>query len=179
MGYVADRDAALTARADLEALLHGLLRRAPGRVVLVGHSMGAFLSMETLARMATAEPGIARSLGGIVLVSPDIGIALFRAQLDRIGPRPEQFVVTVSQADRALGLSAWLTGQSARLGSTTDADRLRARGITVIDLTDAAEGGNNHSTFAASPAAIRLIAGLAGSGGLRDRGLFVSGGGAR
>ena len=168
-GYVADRDAALAARADLEGLLLRLVARAPGRVVLVGHSMGAFLSMETLARMTAARPGIARRLGGVVLVSPDIAIDVFRAQLDRIGPKPDQFVVTTSQADRALGLSAWLTGQTSRLGSTSDVDRLRARGITVIDLTDEAEGGNNHSTFAASPGAIRLIAGLAETGGLVDR----------
>ncbi|MBM2576375.1 alpha/beta fold hydrolase [Jannaschia sp. Os4] len=165
-GYVADRDAALAARTDLEALLLYLIDRVPGRVTLVGHSMGAFLSMETLARMSAARPGIALRLNGIVLVSPDIGIELFRSELDRVGPRPDRFVLTVSQADRALGLSAFLTRQTERLGSTDDVGRLRAQGITVIDLTDHGEGGNNHSTFAASPSAIRLIGGLIESGGI-------------
>lgn len=176
-GYVADRDAALAARGDLEELLLQLTDRAPGRVVLVAHSMGAFLSMETLMRMAVDRPGAMNRLDAVVLFSPDISMSVFEAQLDRIGDLPEQFVVTTSQADRILGLSARLAGQTERLGALRDGDVLRARGVAVVDLTSFAAEGNAHLTAATSPAAISLLRGLGGSGGLRDRTLLSGLGG--
>ena len=171
LGYAADRDAALGARSELAALLGPLLARAPGRVTLLGHSMGAFLVMETLALMAARRPGVACRLGALVLVSPDIAFGVFRDQLDGVGPLPDRAAVLMSPRDRALGLSARLTGQRARLGSIADAPGLRARGIAVIDLSRLAGAGGGgpgggHSAFADSPAAIRLIAGLSESDAL-------------
>lgn len=164
MGYVADRDATLAARDDLADLLSRLTARAPGRVVLVGHSMGAFLSMEALMRLEARSSGAASRLDGLVLVSPDISIDVFLSQLDGIASRPEEFVVVTSQADRILGLSARLAGQSERLGALSDAERLRARGIDVLDLTAFAGEGDAHLTVATSPGAIALIRGLGAAG---------------
>jgi esterase/lipase superfamily enzyme len=160
LGYVADRDATLAARNDLADLLSRLTARAPGRVVLVGHSMGAFLSMEALMRMEARRSGAVARLGRVALVSPYISIDVFLSQLDVVGPRPDAFVVVTSQADRVLGLSARLSGQPERLGTISDTERLRGRGIGLVDLTAFAGRGDAHLTAATSPGAIALIRGL-------------------
>jgi esterase/lipase superfamily enzyme len=161
-GYLADRDAVLAARDDLTGLLDDLTAAAPGQAVVVAHSMGAFLAMEALGRMAAARPGSVRRLRAVLLISPDISLPVFLSQLDAIGHRPNPFVVTTSQANRVLDLSARLAGQAERLGTLADARRLRGLGIEVLDLTAHASEGNAHLLAVTSPAALALVRGLAG-----------------
>ncbi|KIT18227.1 alpha/beta hydrolase [Jannaschia aquimarina] len=175
LGYLADRDATLAARADLATLLARLTSGAPGRVLLIAHSMGAFLAMEALARLSSDDPSAIARLSGIILVSPDIGLPVFLDQLNRVSGRPGFFVVAINQADRILGLSAFLTRQPDRLGSTDEVRLLEARGLTVVDLTALRSGSGDHLTLAASPAAIRLINGFSEGRSLRDRGVLKIG----
>ena len=165
LGYVYDRDSALIARDALERMLVALIEGQPRPVVLVGHSMGAFLAMETLRQMAIGgrRRAIDR-LAGVTLISPDIDVALFRSQAERVMPLPQPFVVIVSRRDRVLGLSAQLTGQAARLGSVDDLDALEGLGVTVVDLTGLGGRGPNHLVAGTSPAAIALIDGLRRTG---------------
>lgn len=152
----------LAARGDLLDLPHDPTTAAPGQVMVVAQSMGAFPTMEVLVRMAAARPGSVRHLRAVLLISPDISLPVFLSQLDAIGERPNPFVVTTSQADWVLDLSARLAGRTERLGTLADARRLHELGIEVLDLTALAGDGEAHLLAVTSPAALALVRGLAG-----------------
>ncbi|WP_224824935.1 alpha/beta hydrolase [Cognatishimia sp. MH4019] len=170
-GYLTDRDSTLIARDYLERILPRLVRRFPGRVVLVGHSMGAFLTMETLRQMSIGGTDITGDLGGLVLVSPDIRIDVFQAQVARMAQLPEVTVVILSQRDRALQLSSRLAGGKPRLGSAADMEVLSDMDLLVVDLSDLPNSGQgNHLAITTSPAAVAFIRGLSSDDPvLRDR----------
>lgn len=157
-GYVYDRDSVIFARDDLETLLVGLARDNR-KAVILAHSMGGQLVMETLRQMSISGKGDAlRPIAGVALISPDIDEDVFLRQANRITPFPEPFMLMVSQRDRALGLAALITGKPSRLGSIEDPSRLDGLPIEIIDLSDI-EGGDRagHSTAFTAPAAIRLL----------------------
>jgi len=57
-GYVADKDAAAFSRDQLAALLTTLARKPGfGRVDVLGHSMGGWLTMEALRQLRADPPG--------------------------------------------------------------------------------------------------------------------------
>ena len=157
LAYAYDRDSALFARDGLERLLQETAAAGADRVLIVAHSMGAALTMEALRQLAIA--GDRRTLdriGGVVLVSPDIDVDLFRQQAKRIGPLPQPFVIFTSARDRALALSARLTGEGARLGNLTTAEPLADLAVTLYDVS-AFSDGNAHFVPAESPSFLRLI----------------------
>ena len=81
LGYTYDRDSVLYARDGLEQLLRQVSAAGPDRIILVGHSLGSMLVMETLRQMEIRSPAWAqRNLGGVVLVSPDLDVDVFRQQ---------------------------------------------------------------------------------------------------
>jgi esterase/lipase superfamily enzyme len=161
-GYVYDRDSVIFARDDLETLLTDL--SADGRrVLIVAHSMGGQLVMETLRQISISGNGsLLSTLEGVALISPDIDEDVFVRQAQRIHPFPQPFMVMVSRNDRALGLSALMTGTPSRVGSLDDPKRLAELPVEIIDLSDI-EGGDRsgHSTAFTAPAAIRLLRSLA------------------
>ncbi|SMX36690.1 alpha/beta hydrolase [Maliponia aquimaris] len=161
-GYVYDRDSVIFTRDDLETLLKGL-SAANRRTLIVAHSMGSQLVMETLRQMAISGSGAALAdLSGVALISPDIDEDVFLRQASRIKPFPQPFLIIVSTRDRALSLSAFLTGTPTRLGSIQNPARLANLPIDIIDLSSI-EGGDRtgHSTAFTSPVAIRLLRDLA------------------
>lgn len=161
-GYVYDRDSTVFARDGLEQLLITLAGTGVSRIVLVGHSMGGFLTIETLRQMAIRDNStINRMLGGVVLISPDIDIDVFKAQASRINPLPKPFVIFVSNRDRALSISAKLTGRTERLGSLSDISTLNDLNIIVVNTSNFDDGdATNHLTPATSPALISILNGL-------------------
>lgn len=164
--YIYDQDSVNTARDGLEETLNGLARSNVSGITVVGHSMGGYLIVETLRQMSIkGSPVFQKKLRGVVLLSPDIDAEVFRTQLHRIKPLPKPFIIFVSNRDKALKLSAKLTGKTQRLGSLTNAGQLKGLDVTLIDISNF-EGGDslNHSTTATSPALIKLISGLTRSG---------------
>ena len=160
-GYLTDRDSTLIARDHLERLMLRFVQRFPSRVVLVGHSMGAFLTMEALRQMSIGGTEIGEDLGALVLVSPDIRIDVFQAQVARIRQLPDVTVVILSQRDRALQLSSTLAGGQPRLGSAADIEVLSDMDLLVIDLSDLPNSGRgNHLAITTSPAAVAFVRGL-------------------
>ncbi|MGV8988003.1 MAG: alpha/beta hydrolase [Cypionkella sp.] len=159
LAYLYDRDSVAFARDSLEVVLTNLARSQKGDILLVGHSMGSQLIVETLRQMSIdGNHALAGRLSGVALLSPDIDVELFRRLLERIKPLPQPFVLFVSNADRALKVSALLTGQPARLGSVSDLALLAALPITMIDLSAFSDSGQlNHMVAATSPGAIALI----------------------
>ena len=163
-GYVFDRESATFSRDALEAFLRDLSAAGADRILLVGHSVGAFLTMETLRQIRiSGDDAVLRYLSGVVLISPDIDIEVFQTQARVLEPLPQPFVIFTSRQDRALRLAAGITGRENRLGTLGTVEDVAEFEITMIDLS-AFDGGPgdwaNHSTFATSPSLIGLLGGL-------------------
>ena len=160
LGYAYDRDSALFARDGLEDLLTEVERAGARRVVLVAHSMGSALVMEALRQVAIRGKGpVLSRIGGVVLISPDIDVDVFRAQAHAIPKLPQPFVIFSSKRDRVLRMSARLTGQSDRLGTLTDMSRVADLPVVFLD-TAAFSLGSGHFNPGDSPSLLRLLDGI-------------------
>lgn len=152
LGYVHDRGSALFSRDALEEVLRLVQVPEARRIGIVAHSMGALLTMETLRQMAIAEPGsVAREIDGVVLLSPDIDIDVFRSQARRIGKLPDTFAVFLSERDRALTLSARLTGASERLGNLSDPERIAEFDVILVDVSEFSRGVGHFAAGSSAP----------------------------
>jgi esterase/lipase superfamily enzyme len=158
LGYVRDRDSALFARAGLIALLDEMAAAGVERIFVIAHSMGAFLAMEALvwAQARDAHPGVDR-IAGVVLLSPDIDVDLFRAQAGQLDRLPQPFFVFTSGRDRALQLSARLTGETDRLGTLSDIARVADLELAVIDVTRLQDSASSHLAAVTSPTMLGLL----------------------
>jgi esterase/lipase superfamily enzyme len=135
-GYIADREAALFSREGLEQAIVALTRSRATSVDLVGHSMGAFLLMETLRTMALAgERKTLSRINAVLLIAPDIDVGVFQQQARPVLEYGVPIYVIVSDADRALALSARIRGDTRRLGSISDKSDLDGLDVTVVDLS--------------------------------------------
>lgn len=158
LGYAYDRDSVLMSRDGLQRLIDEVQAAGARRVILVGHSLGSMLIMETLRQMAIADPGSpARRISGVVLISPDLDVELFRAQAQRIGRLPQPFGIFVSRRDRVLRLSAEITGRRDRLGNLRSIERLADLDVTVVDVTAFTADAAGHFVLGSSPALISLF----------------------
>jgi esterase/lipase superfamily enzyme len=132
-------------------------------ITILAHSMGTWLAMESLRQMGIRDGHVNPKIHNVILASPDIDIQVFAKQYVEMGtPRPK-FTIFVSQDDRALAASSFITGRVARLGGINPAEepyrsRLEKAGITAIDLTKVKSGDSmNHGKFAESPQIVQLI----------------------
>lgn len=159
LAYAYDRDSVLFGRDGLENLLRLAVQAKPDRIVLVGHSLGSMMVMETLRQIEIRSPNwAARHLGGVVLVSPDLDIEVFKKQAARFARLPTPFLIFVSQKDRALQLSSQINGNKKRLGLLEDPSEVSKLPVTVIDLSEfASESSDKHFTLGTSPLLIRLL----------------------
>lgn len=156
LGYVYDRDSVVFARTGLEELIRETIAAGATRVTLVAHSMGSFLSMEALRDIALKDGRIMPQLRGVVLISPDIDVEVFRMQAKDIGTLPQPFLIFGSDRDRVLRLSALITGQQGRLGSLDSVEQLSDLEVTYLDV-GAFSQGSGHFVPGTSPALIRLL----------------------
>lgn len=156
LAYVHDRDSALFSRDGLIEMIHRVRDAGPERIILIAHSMGSQLMMEALRQMALARDPALERIGGVVLIAPDIDVSVFRQQARTIGRLPQPFLIVVSQRDRALQLSARLTGEPQRLGNLPSPEAVRDLPVTLVDVT-AFGSGDGHFTVASSPALIGLL----------------------
>ncbi|MBY3534453.1 alpha/beta fold hydrolase [Rhizobium laguerreae] len=154
-GYVADRDAALSSRSDLDSLVAAL--SASGkvkRIILFGHSMGGFLVMETVRQLKLQHRDDVIGKLAVILAAPDIDVDVFRSQLKDIGRMPIPICLLVSKDDRALVASSFIAGERALVGRLDIDDpvireaalkeRLRVIDITSIQASD----GLGHDRYA-------------------------------
>ncbi|PCD76595.1 hypothetical protein CLN94_08345 [Pseudothioclava arenosa] len=157
MGYAYDRDSALFARDGFEELLQSLQRAGARKITIVAHSMGSALTMETLRQIRiSGQDALMNRISGVVLVSPDIDIDLFRAQAQKVQPLPQPFILFTSKKDMALRLSTLISREKARLGLVEDVTKLADLKLTVID-TAAFNTGDGHFNIGESPALIKLL----------------------
>lgn len=160
LGYVYDRDSAMFARDGLESVIRQVRESGARRITLVAHSMGSALLMESLRQMSIRGDTASLSrISGVVLISPDIDVDLFRMQAKAMDRLPQPFLIFGSDKDKVLRLSALLTGQSERLGTLTDITRLADLEVTYLDIAAFSEG-SGHFTLGNSPVLLQLLGGI-------------------
>ena len=185
--YLTDREASTYSRDYLEKTLDDLAR-TPGvrHINIIAHSMGNWLTMETLRQAKLrGNSAFLPKLGEVLLASPDIDVYVFATQLDVIGKRNPPLIVAISHDDEALGFSQWLAGDVPRVGnvSTIDKEELQREiaryGLQVIDMSEVkGQDAINHGKFVGLIPALNqmLRAEARGRGNLLSRtGLFTAG----
>lgn len=156
-GYLADKDAVTFSR---DALARVVERVAGDRHVrgmkLYAHSMGAWLTMESVRQIRIAKDE--RTLGKLIdltLAAPDIDAEVFLQQLRVVGRLRSPVTVLVSRKDQALSVSRFIAGGQFRAGAANIDDpqvlvEARNSNLRVIDITNlATQAGAGHDGFAA------------------------------
>lgn len=161
--YEYDKESTNYSRTALEQALKALADDPDVKeITILAHSMGTWLAMESLRQMGIRDGHVNPKIRNVILASPDIDIQVFAKQFAEMGKPTPKFTIFVSQDDRALAASSFLTGRVSRLGSIDPTvepfrSRLEAAGITAIDLTKVKGEGLNHGKFAESPQIVQLI----------------------
>ncbi len=162
--YGYDKESTNYSRSALEQVLAAAAQeKGVKEVTLLAHSMGTWLTVESLRQMAIRNGRIPPKIQNVILAAPDLDIDVFRQQLADMGPDRPKFTVFVSQDDRALKLSRRISGNVDRLGQIDInnpgyRELLEAEGITVLDLSALQAGDRlNHSKFAESPEVVKLL----------------------
>lgn len=162
LGYVYDRDSSAFSRSGFEEMLGRVADAGAREIVIVAHSMGASLTMETLRQMAIrGGPQALDRVAGVILIAPDLDVDVFRSQARDMGGLPQPFVVFGSSRDRVLGLSALIAGEPDRLGRLQDLSRIADLNVLYLD-TAAYSTGSGHLNLGENPALLSLFAGLVG-----------------
>ncbi len=154
-GYVADKDAVLYSRTELDALLTALTKSPKvKRVIVFGHSMGGFLSMEVARQLKLQGRDDVLSKLQIILAAPDIDVDVFQSQLKDIGRIPNPITLLVSKEDNALSISSFVGGERPRVGLLDIHDPIiqntaKAEHLTVIDISSLqSSDGLGHDRYA-------------------------------
>lgn len=160
--YESDKESATVARDALEKLIVDLSHvPSGGRVHILAHSMGAWLTMESLRSIAIAgHPDLDGRLGEVMLAAPDIDLTVFRQQVSRLDPG--HVSIFVANNDRALSLSSRIAGDRPRLGAmdpseAKDKSELDRLGVAVHDISALNTGFIGHGAFAEVPSVVQQI----------------------
>ncbi len=162
--YNYDKESTNYSRTALENTLKALVEDKNIKdITILAHSMGTWLAMESIRQMAIRDGGLPKKIENVILASPDIDVDVFSRQWNELGKNKPNFTIFVSQDDRALALSRYISGDVQRLGQINPAEepyktKLEAAGITVVDLTKVKSTDRlNHGKFAESPEIVQLI----------------------
>ena len=162
--YEYDKESTNYSRTALEQALRTLAKDPDVKdITILAHSMGTWLAMESLRQMGIRDGHVDPKIHNVILASPDIDIQVFAKQFVEMGTPHPKFTIFVSQDDKALAASSFITGRVQRLGAINPAEepyrsKLEEAGITAIDLTKVKTGdGLNHGKFAESPEIVQLI----------------------
>ena len=145
--YFHDRTMADRSVPALEQTFRALAEQEPGRIIVIAHSMGTYITSTALANMIRdGDPAVER-IATVILAAPDIDEVVFR---DQIAPRFRQVTrprVTLyaSAEDTALKASKAANG-FRRIGDTTDGVTV-IPGIDVIDATGVISDFFGHTYF--------------------------------
>ena len=162
-GYVSDKDSATASRDALQALLHDLGQTpGVGKIHVLAHSMGGWLSMEALRAVGDRRrPDLSGHLGDVILASPDIDMDVFASQMARI--RPANVTVFATPNDeRSRFRARWRSRQ--RLGAIDaskpeDRAEIESLGAKVVDITAYADADRfiSHAVYADLPEVLKAI----------------------
>ena len=163
--YVYDRESANFSRTDFANFLRAIAKNPRVTdVVVLAHSMGAWLATESLRQLALEDGRVPKKISNVILASPDLDVDVFRKQVQEMGPNRPLVTIFVSRNDHALRLSALLAGGMTRVGAVDltqpqyVAELEATPGVVVLDLSALSTSDRlNHSKFAASPEVVRLL----------------------
>lgn len=158
--YGYDKDSANFSRDAMESVLQTLAREPNlGGVDIFAHSMGNWLTLETLRQVAIAnDTKTLNRLQSIVLAAPDVDMDVFRTQIARLGLLKGKIMLFASRDDYALQASRRLFGGKIRAGENTDIAQFKAIGIEAHDLSDVKGGvGQNHGKIFGDAASIAQV----------------------
>ena len=181
LDYVTDKESATFSRDGLTDVLEQLTSLSSVKsVMLFGHSMGGWLSMEAVRQLALTKNRQALRKLNVVLAAPDIDEDVFAAQVDVIGPLNPPILVLVSTDDRALGASRLIQGNRARAGQLDITDpevveKAREMDVTLLDISSVSSpDALGHSRYAElAPLYGQLEGDVEVSGGLREAGARI------
>jgi esterase/lipase superfamily enzyme len=164
LAYGADKENAMASRDDLHQLFNDLgTIPGVGRIHILAHSMGTWLTMEALREASIAGQGSLNGhIGEIMLAAPDIDLDVFKQQYARVGTFARVSIFSASD-DRALSISSAIAGDRQRVGALdlndqTQRDEIARLGVRVYDLSNTDTGDFfKHGTFAEAPVAVRAI----------------------
>lgn len=169
--YIRDTDTSNGYARHLRKFLEFLSEKTIAEQIhIIAYSNGTRLSARAFEQLALMNDGRAREeifarhrLGNLVMVGSDLDRQVFAAYLaDGALDVPRHMSIYVSEKDKALGFSRWLTRRE-RLGQAIAEENLSPGGrrlleeskdhISVIDVSDAegASTGNGHGYFRNSP----------------------------
>ncbi len=137
-GYLHDRDSVLDARRPLADTLLALRRRWSGDILIVAHSLGVFLVMESLTRLAAQGFPVTDIADGLLFLQPDIDPDVFHEQVQDLGQLPARSVVVLAEDDPALRISGGLAQTGARVGNTSHSVPDAFEAINLTGVRDAA-----------------------------------------
>jgi esterase/lipase superfamily enzyme len=154
-GYVADKEAVTYSRDSLAHVLTLVAEmRGVGEIGLVGHSMGAWLTVEALRQLRlSGKDRVIERLHHVALAAPDIDVNVFRSQMAIIGRLNPPMKLLVSRDDQALSISARLADSLGRVGNLDVADPAvealaAAQNVQIIDVSNIPTTGYmNHDRF--------------------------------
>lgn len=159
LDYVYDINSVLSSRDSLLETFRLIASTPVRQADIVAHSMGNFLTVETL-RQAALSRSLPRDgrLRYVIMASPDIDIDVFETQVKAFPDGLHKVYVLLSEDDAALAISRRIAGKVNRVGNSPELERLAKLGINVVDLTKVDTKGNlNHSKFADAPGIVQLI----------------------
>lgn len=169
--YGYDKDSVNYSRDAMQQLLEALANEpALGGVDIFAHSMGGWLTMETLRQIALSknEKTLDR-IGTVVLAAPDVDMDVFRTQVSQIGPLRSRIQIYVSSDDRALKISRRLFGGKMRAGENTDLAQFQELGIAAHDISTVKGGiGKNHNKAFGDGTTIAGIGQVLAAGPIRN-----------
>ncbi|MHC1753739.1 alpha/beta hydrolase [Humidesulfovibrio sp.] len=181
-GYVADKDAVTFSRDQLAQVLTDLAEDPRNReITLAAHSMGGWLTMETLRQLRLSGKGaVLNRLDNVLLAAPDIDLDVFRAQAKAVGRLDPPITVLTSPDDKALRFSYRLGGDRERVGGLDVRDPrieelANAYGVQIIDISGmAATDGLNHDKYIGAAASLKgLLKPKNSESAFRKAGAFV------
>ncbi|WP_246692876.1 alpha/beta hydrolase [Methylobacterium sp. WL64] len=155
LAYGYDRESTNFSRNGLETLLRDLARDPNvGEITVLAHSMGNWLTLESLRQMAIRDRRVAPKIRNVILAAPDVDMDLARAAFHDMGKDRPRLTLMVSGDDQALAVSRLVWGDSVRLGAidpTAEPYRseLERQNIGVLNLsTVKGDDPLNHGKFA-------------------------------
>lgn len=165
LDYVYDRESTNFSRSDLADVLRSAAQNpSVDEIVVMAHSMGAWLAVEALRQMALEKGMIPKKITNVILASPDLDVDVFNRQLEDMGSKRPHIYIFVSRNDQALRVSRLIAGNVNRVGAldlTQEPYKSRLQqlsGLTVIDTSDLRGGDRlQHSQFATTPELVQLL----------------------
>lgn len=149
--YTYDRESANSSRYALEQLIEMLAANPKVKEVnIVAHSMGNMVTLEALRAMASRRGKIGAKVGIVALVAPDVGVDMFRTEMQGMGKSRPRFLLFASQDDGALNFSKTIGGGVERIGAIDPAQEpykseLAQENVEAFDLTKLKGGAHSRA----------------------------------